>query len=105
MIDITFVVEALIAIIAFAIGTFLIPWISQKIGAAKTEELLKWVAIFVRAAEQIFRDSGVGDQKKAYVLQRLQEKGYSIDLEAIEDMIEAEVLKINREKAAAEGGV
>lgn len=95
--DITFIVEAIITIVVFAVGTFLLPWIKQKIGAAKTAELLRWVGIFVRAAEQIFRESGMGEQKKAYVLQKLQEKGYSVDLEAIDDMIEAAVLDLNRE--------
>lgn len=95
--DITFIVEAIITIVVFAVGTFLLPWIKQKIGTAKTAELLRWVGIFVRAAEQIFRESGMGEQKKAYVLQKLQEKGYSLDIDAIDDMIEAAVLDLNRE--------
>lgn len=97
MIDITTIIQAIITIIVFVIGTFLIPWIKQKIGASQTDELLNWVAIFVRAAEQIFRESGMGEQKKTYVIQRLQEKGYSLDLDAIDDMIEAAVLDLNRE--------
>lgn len=100
MIDITFIVQAVIAIIVFVVGTFLIPWIKQKIGAGKTEELIRWVGIFVRAAEQIFRESGMGEQKKTYVLDKLLEKGYVVDFESIEAMIEAEVLKINRELTA-----
>lgn len=97
MIDITFIIEAVITIIIFVVGTFLLPWIKQKIGNGKTEELLRWVSIFVRAAEQIYRESGMGEQKKAYVLQKLQEKGYNLDIEAIDDMIEAAVLELNRE--------
>ena len=97
MIDITFIVEAVVTIVVFAVGTFLLPWIKQKIGASKTTEMLRWVGIFVRAAEQIFSDSGMGNQKKAYVLRKLQEKGYSLDIDAIDDMIEAAVLDLNRE--------
>lgn len=97
MVDLTTIIEAIIAIVVFVVGTFLIPWIKQKIGDSKTEELLNWVSIFVRAAEQIFRESGMGEQKKTYVIQRLQEKGYNLDLEAIDDMIEAAVLDLNRE--------
>ena len=97
MLDITFIVEAVVTIVVFAVGSFLLPWIRQKIGAAKTTELLRWVGIFVRAAEQIFVESGMGSQKKAYVLQKLQEKGYNLDLDAIDDMIEAAVLDLNRE--------
>lgn len=97
MIDITTIIEAVITIVVFVVGTFLIPWIKQKIGEGKTAELINWVVIFVRAAEQIYNESGMGAQKKAYVLQRLQEKGYNLDLEAVEDMIEAAVLELNRE--------
>lgn len=97
MTDITFVIEAVITIIVFVVGMFLLPLIKQKIGVGNTNELIGWVGIFVRAAEQIFRESGMGEQKKAYVLKKLQEKGYNLDLEAVEDMIEAAVLELNRE--------
>ena len=100
MTDITFIIEAVITIVVFVVGAFLIPWIRQKIGDGKTNELLRWVGIFVRAAEQIYRESGMGEQKKAYVMQKLQEKGYNLDLEAIDEMIEAAVLELNREATA-----
>lgn len=100
MIDITTIVEAVITIVVFIVGVFVLPLIRQKIGDGNTNELLRWVGIFVRAAEQIYNGSGMGAQKKAYVLQKLQEKGYSIDLEAVEDMIEAAVLELNREAEA-----
>jgi hypothetical protein len=100
MFDITFIIEAVITIVVFVVGTYLIPWIKQKIGGEKTNELLRWVGIFVRAAEQIYRESGMGVQKKAYVVEKLQEKGYSLDMEAIDEMIEAAVLELNREAAA-----
>lgn len=97
MIDITTIIQAVITVVVFVVGTFLLPWIRQKIGDGKTNELLRWVGIFVRAAEQIYNESGMGEQKKAYVLEKLQEKGYSLDLEVIDDMIEAAVLELNRE--------
>lgn len=100
MIDITTIIQAVITILVFVVSTFLLPWIRQKIGDGKTEELLRWVGIFVRAAEQIYNESGMGVQKKAYVLEKLQEKGYNLDLEAVDDMIEAAVLELNREAAA-----
>lgn len=96
-IDITTVVQAVITIVVFLVGTFLLPYLRQKIGDGNTNELLRWVGIFVRAAEQIYRESGMGEQKKSYVMQRLREKGYNLDLEAVDDMIEAAVLELNRE--------
>ena len=100
MIDITPIIQAIITIVVFVVGTFLLPWIRQKLGNAKTDELLRWVGIFVRAAEQIYKESGMGAQKKAYVINRLEEKGYNFDLDAIDDMIEAAVLELNREAEA-----
>lgn len=94
--DITHIIGAVITLIVFAVGALLLPLIRQKIGDGNTMELLRWVDIFVRAAEQIFRESGMGAKKKDYVLERLKEKGYIIDLEAVEDMIEAAVLELNR---------
>ena len=103
MIDITTVIEAALTIVVFIVGVVLLPLIRQKIGDGNTTELLRWVGIFVSAAEQIFRESGMGEQKKAYVLQKLQEKGYNLDLDAVEDMIEAAVLQLNREAEAISG--
>jgi len=103
MTDITPIFQAVISVVAFAITAVVIPWLSKKIGAAKTNELLSWVKIFVEAAEQIYRESGMGEKKKAYVLNRLQEKGYDLDLEAIDDMIEAAVLELNMEAGAKKG--
>ena len=99
MIDITPIVKAILAIAIFIVSVYLLPLIRQKIGDAKTAELVRWVKIFVRSAEQIYAESGMGKQKKAYVLHKLQEKGYNLDLEAIEDMLEAAVLELNREAA------
>lgn len=95
--DITNVIGAVITLVVFVIGAFLLPLLRQKLGTEQTNELLRWVAIFVRAAEQIFRESGMGEQKKAYVLDKLREKGYNVDMEAVDEMIEAAVLELNRE--------
>lgn len=99
--DLTPVLGAIITLVVFGIGTFLIPFIKQKLGEAKTEELMRWIKIFVRAAEQIFRESGLGAEKKQYVLDRLAEMGYSVDTEALNEMIEAAVLELNREVIAS----
>lgn len=99
--DLTPVFGAVITLVFFGIGTFLIPLIKQKLGEAKTEDLMRWIKIFVKAAEQIFQESGLGEKKKQYVLDRLAEKGYTIDTEALNEMIEAAVLELNREVIAS----
>lgn len=98
-IDLTPIFQALIALAAALVSTFLIPWLVKKYGTEKLNEVQRWVGIFVRAAEQIYNESGLGEQKKAYVLARLEEKGYIIDMDEIDGMIEATVLEINREAA------
>ena len=96
--DLTPIIEAVITLCVTLVTLFLIPWLNRVAGEKKTEDILKWVDIFVRAAEQIYRESGMGEKKKAYVLKRLAEKGYNLDLDAVDDMIEAAVLKLNREE-------
>ena len=52
--DITPVVNAVIALIAAAVTAFVIPWVKSKTTAAQREEINSWVKIAVTAAEQIY---------------------------------------------------
>lgn len=97
MFDLTELFNALIALAAALITGFLIPWLRQKYGAEKTQELMRWVNIFVRAAEQIYNESGMGEAKKDYVLSRLREKGFTVDTVELDSMIEAAVHELNLE--------
>ncbi len=95
MIDITPIINAAIAIIAAVATAFLIPWIRSKTTEGQRKELAAWIKIGVAAAEQIYAGQGRGDEKKAYVLAFLEEHGYTVDLEAINAMIEAAVHQLN----------
>ena len=98
MTDLTPIVNAVIALIAAIITTFLIPWIKSKIDAAKLAQILEWVGIAVRAAEQIYNESGMGEKKKQYVLDFLADKGFTLDPNSINAMIEAAVKELNIEQ-------
>ena len=98
MTDLTPIVNAVIALIAAIITTFLIPWIKSKIDAAKLAQIVEWVGIAVRAAEQIYNESGMGEKKKQYVLDFLAEKGFTLDPNSINAMIEAAVKELNIEQ-------
>ena len=98
MTDLTPIVNAVIALIAAIITTFLIPWIKSKIDAAKLAQIVEWVGIAVRAAEQIYNESGMGEKKKQYVLDFLADKGFTLDLNSINAMIEAAVKNLNIEQ-------
>lgn len=98
MTDLTPIVNAVIALIAAIITTFLIPWIKGKIDAAKLAQIVEWVGIAVRAAEQIYNESGMGEKKKQYVLDFLADKGFTLDPNSINAMIEAAVKELNIEQ-------
>ena len=98
MTDLTPIVNAVIALIASIITTFLIPWIKSKIDAAKLAQIVEWVGIAVRAAEQIYNESGMGEKKKQYVLDFLADKGFTLDPNSINAMIEAAVKELNIEQ-------
>lgn len=98
MTDLTPIVNAVIALIAAIITTFLIPWIKSKIDAAKLAQIVEWIGIAVRAAEQIYNESGMGEKKKQYVLDFLADKGFTLDPNSINAMIEAAVKNLNIEQ-------
>lgn len=98
MTDLTPIVNAVITLIAAIVTTFLIPWIKSKIDAAKLAQIIEWVGIAVRAAEQIYNESGMGEKKKQYVLDFLADKGFTLDPNSINAMIEAAVKELNIEQ-------
>ena len=91
MIDITSIVNAVIALLAAVVSTFLAPWIKGKVEAQKLEKVADWVTIAVSAAEQIYKESGMGEKKKQYVLDFLEDKGLTVDINSVDAMIEAAV--------------
>ena len=93
--DITPVVNTLIALIAAIITAFVIPWVKSKTTAAQREEIEAWVRIAVTAAEQIYSGAGKGKEKKEYVLKFLEEKNLKIDEESVDLMIESAVRNMN----------
>lgn len=94
--DITPVVNAVIALIAAVVTAFVIPWVKSKTTAAQREEIEAWVRIAVTAAEQIYSGAGKGNEKKKYVLDFLAEKNLKIDEESVDLMIESAVKNLNQ---------
>ncbi len=94
MIDITPIANAIIALIAAVITAFVIPYIKEKIGAEKLKKVQAWVNIAVEAAEQLYEGSGRGAAKKAYVVEFLSAKGYTLDPDSLDNLIEAAVFNL-----------
>lgn len=98
MIDITPVINAVIALLAAGVSVFLIPWIKSKTTDAQRKELLEWVKIGVAAAEQLYEGQGRGEEKKKYVLEFLASMGFTVDEEAVNAAIEAAVNQLNLQR-------
>ena len=94
-IDYTELLQAVIALLATLITTFVIPLIRKKLSTEKTEELKKWVGVAVKAAEQIY-GSKTGQKKKEYVLIFLLSKGIKFDADEVAALIESEVYKLTQ---------
>ena len=106
MFDITVIIEAVFALLAAIITAIVIPYIKSKTTASQQAEINAWVKIAVNAAEQIYTGSGRGEEKKAYVLNWLQEHGITIDAEKLDALIEAAVYDLtNNGLIAIEQGV
>ncbi|MEG0751198.1 MAG: phage holin, LLH family [Oscillospiraceae bacterium] len=82
-IDLTAIINAVIALCAALLTTRLIPWLSAKLKNEDVQTLEFWTDIAVRAAEQYF-GSKSGQEKKAYVMSFLESRGFKIDDALIE---------------------
>lgn len=94
--NITPIINAVIALIAALVSAFVIPWIKKKAAACDLEQMQSWTRIAVAAAEQLYT-ALQGDVKKQYVMKYLAEKGYNVSDEDIENTIESEVLRLHNE--------
>jgi hypothetical protein len=95
--DFTPIFEAIITIVSLVLTGIVIPYIKQRIGEEKTENIKKWVSVGVKAAEQIY-GSKTGQQKKEYVVSFLLSKGIVFNVDEVEAMIEAEVYKLTNKE-------
>ena len=96
-IDITSIIEAVIALVAAIMTAIVIPYIKSKTNRQQQEEINAWVRIAVTAAEQIYKGMGRGPEKKAYVMEWLEERGVRLDDEKLDAMIEAAVYELQKE--------
>lgn len=97
-IDLTSIVLALISLVGTVITAALLPalksYLKQRLTEKQYESMMSIVRNGVYAAEQIYRETGMGAVKKDYVLRLVKSKGYDIDDEAVNAAIEAVVLEM-----------
>ena len=92
MTDLTTVFLAEITLTA----AFVIPWLRANTTQKQREALLAWAEIAAAAAQQLYGQLS-GEERKAYVLDFLEEKGYKVNTLEVENAIEAAVLKLHQQ--------
>lgn len=92
--NITPIVEAIMTLIAAIITVVIVPYIRSKTTDTQRVELQTLVQIAVTAAEQLYIGTGKGKEKKAYVLQWLNDRGITVDTDKLDAMIESAVYEL-----------
>lgn len=92
--DITQLVIGVIGICVLFVTMVILPLARAKFGNENVAEFLRWVKIGVQAAEQIYAITD-GEQKKKYVLEFLDSKGYDVNEDEVDKAIEAAVLELH----------
>lgn len=92
--DMNDVVKVLISLFAALMTCFIVPLIKSKTTSAQFTQIQLWVRIAVQAAEQLFKGSGRGQEKKQYVLEFLLGKGVKIDEDVLDALIESTVFDL-----------
>ena len=82
-IDLTPILQAIIALLASLVTLKLIPWIQARTTAQQQEMLRAAVSVAVYAAEQLY-GAGHGKDKLIYVKSQLAKKGLHVDIDEIE---------------------
>lgn len=97
-IDLTPIIQAVIALIAALITMKLIPWIKAKTSIEQQKRLSAVVKTLVFAAEQLY-GAGKGEEKFDYVVSRLEAKGFDVDLDEIEAAIKEHTAALHAGKS------
>jgi len=84
--EISTVLQAIIAALGAVLTYFVVPWLREKTGEAKWATISTTAQHAIRAAEQLF-DSGQGETKKQYVIDYLAGKGITLDDTIVEGLV------------------
>ena len=95
---------ALISILGAIITGVIVPYIKERLGNEKLAKYEYWASMAVQCAEMIFKEQGMGETKKKYVVNFLNEMFNKdkvvITEEQIEILVESAVkeMKLNENK-------
>ena len=82
-INLTPIIQAIIALLATLITCKLIPWIQSRTTEKQQGNLRALIRVLVYAAEQLY-GAGKGSAKREYVCEELRKRGFEVDLSEIE---------------------
>lgn len=89
-IDLTALFTAIITVIIALISKYVIPFLKAKLANVKKEDLVFWVEIAVKAAEQLAKNGTIQKAgRKEYVKEFLIKKGFSLDTAEVDNLIES----------------
>ncbi len=100
-IDLTPIFQAIIALLAALITLKLIPWIKSKATEQQYDNLATAAKVAVYAAEQIF-SHGNNEEKLQYAIEKLSDKGFTADYEALRAAVEKAVYELKSEQLLAD---
>ena len=94
--DITWIIRIVFLILAGIYTYVLVPYVKAKTTADEREQLLVYIRAGVHAAEMLYKETGMGTLKKAYVLKYLEHLGYIVDTDEVDALIEATVFDMKK---------
>lgn len=98
------IILAFVPILGAIITGFIIPFIKEKIGTEKLAKYEEWATLAVKCAEMVFNEQGMGESKKEYVVNFLNnmfnKNKIVITPEQINILVESAVkeMKLNESK-------
>jgi len=94
---ITVIIKSVVAILSVLITSVIIPYIKEKIGESKYEEIKLYVEYAVRCAEQLYTSEQWQEKKayvKAYIIRKAAELGVNMSDEDLDILIEGIVNEV-----------
>ena len=88
-------IQIILAASAAAFSAVLLPLIRRIVTGKQMEAAEKWVSTAVKAAEQLIRGEGKGEERLRYVLGFLKDNGVKSDESELRALIEAAVYELN----------
>lgn len=94
MIDLTPIINAIIALLAAVAIRYFVPWLKEHTTAEQRSNLEAWAAIATAAAQQLYHQQD-GASRKEYAQLIMTEHGFDINEPKVDAAIEAAVLALH----------